>query len=70
MVDVPGGKERKTISVPFAEFRAADDSKDNNDHLDLDQVTQIVLMDVNALLGMTDGDNTLWIGNIRATNAK
>lgn len=70
LVDVPGGKERKTISIPFSEFKAGDDSKDNNDHLDLDQVNQVLVMDVNALLGMADGDNTLWIGNVRATAAK
>jgi len=48
------------------DFKAADDSHDNNDKLDLDQVNQVLILDVNGLLGMTEGDNTLWIGNLKA----
>ncbi len=70
MVDVAGGKALKTLTIPFADLKAADDSKDNNDKLDLDQVNQVLVLDVNALLNMTDGDNTLWIGSVRAITAK
>lgn len=67
LVDVPGGKQLKTLSFPFTEFKAGDDSHDTNDKLDLDQVNQVVIVDVDALLNMTEGDNTLWLGNIKAT---
>jgi hypothetical protein len=66
LVDVPGGKQLKALSFPFTEFKAGDDSHDTNDKLDLDQVNQIVIVDVDALLGMTEADNTLWLGNVKA----
>jgi len=70
MVDVPGGKTLKTITIPFIDFKAGEDSKDTNDKLDLDQVNQVLILDVNALLNMTEGDNTLWVGNVKAIQAK
>lgn len=70
LVDVPGGKQLKTLAFPFSEFKAADDSHDTNDKLDLDQVNQLVIIDGSGLLGMDEGDNTLWIGNVKVTAPK
>jgi hypothetical protein len=67
LVDVAGGKQLKTLSFPFTEFKEADDSKDSNGKLDLDQVNQVLIIDVDALLGMPEADNTLWIGNVKAS---
>jgi len=70
LMDVAGGKTLKTVTIPFIDFKAADDSKDTNDKLDLDQVNQVLILDVNALLNMTEGENTLWVGNVKAIQGK
>jgi len=70
LVDVPGGKQLKTLAFPFTEFKEADDSHDANGKLDLDQVNQLVIIDGSGLLGMEEGENTLWIGNVKVTAGK
>ncbi len=67
MVDVPGGNELKKISVPFSEMGAADDSKDSNGKLDAEQINQLVIIDIYGIAGIGEGDNTLWIGNVKAS---
>src|SRR5262249_32770382 len=67
LVDVPGGSQLKVISIPFAELGAAEDSKDTNGKLDLDQVNQLVIADIYGIAGMGEGDNTLWIGAVKAS---
>jgi hypothetical protein len=67
MVDVPGGKTPKEISVKFSEMLEADDSKDSNGKLDLAEVQQLVLMDLLAWIEMSERDNTLWIGGLKAS---
>ncbi len=54
----------------LAEFTAAQDSKDDNDKLDLDQVKQLVILDVTGWFGGADADNTLWLNNFRALKSK
>jgi hypothetical protein len=66
-VELPGNSGRADLTVKFADFKPAQDSKDDNNKLDLDQVVQIVFYDATGLLDNTDGDNTLWINNIKAT---
>ena len=63
---VPGEVKPKMVEADFAEFKPADDSKDDNDQLDLDQVKQIFIMDVAGMAGIGKGDNTLWLGRISA----
>ncbi len=67
-IDLPGSSEKKAITVNFADFNAADDSKDNNSKLDLDQVTQIMFIDFSGLAGAVDQDNSFWLNNLRASN--
>lgn len=66
-ITVPGNTERKEFRLAFVDFKAADDSKDSNNKLDLDQVHQILIIDASGLLDRADQDNTLWINGIRAT---
>jgi hypothetical protein len=66
-VYVPGGAAAKDFSVPFKDFMAASDSKDTNGKLDLENVYQILLLDPSGLLDQTEGDNTLWVGDLKAT---
>jgi hypothetical protein len=66
MIDIPGGKTPKEQSIKFAELIQSDDSKDSNGKLDLDDVKQILFMDLLAWVEMSERDNTLWIGNLKA----
>ncbi|GAB4453883.1 MAG: hypothetical protein OHK0029_07570 [Armatimonadaceae bacterium] len=68
VLDVPGGKTPKEFVVSFADFTPADDSKDDNNKLDLGEVHQVVLVDISGLLGSAKeaGENTLFINGLRA----
>lgn len=67
--ELPAGSTAREIPLPFAEFDAADDSKDDNNKLDLEKVRQILLIDATGLFGTPGQDNTLWIGKLRALPA-
>ncbi len=69
-IDLPGGPDRAEFSASLAELTAAQDSKDDNDKLDLDQVKQLVIIDVTGWFGGADTDNTLWLNNFRAVKSK
>lgn len=70
MVAVPGNSSLTEPSISFADFKAANDSKDDNNRLDLDQVTQLIILDASGLSDGADADNTLWINNIKVTRSK
>lgn len=74
--ETSGGKYNTTVELPAdtkpAEvrlvpmlFEVAQDSKDNNKKLDLDQVKQILIVDATGLLGGAVADNALWISKLR-----
>lgn len=63
-VDVPSGEERKQFKLPFADFKPADDAKDPNGKLDVGSIKTLNLIDATGMLGGTEQDNTLWIGNL------
>lgn len=67
VVDLPGDSEVKNLSFPFADFTPADDSRDSNNRLDLDQVHQVVFLDASGFLGVAEQENTLWINKLRAS---
>lgn len=67
IVEVPSAKERKDVAQAFTDFKAADDSKDDNGKLDLDQVKAILILDMGGLLEGAEVDDTLWISGLRAT---
>jgi hypothetical protein len=69
MMDVPAGASLKEFNLPFNEFRAADDSKDTNDQLDLDKVYQVIILDLAGPVGMapSDRENNFYVSRIRAT---
>ncbi len=62
-----GGNLVNTIDVNFADFKPAEDSKDKNQRLDLDQIEQIGFLDISGALGAPGGENTFNINNLRAT---
>jgi len=70
IVEIPGEKVVRNISVAFSDLKAANDSHDTNDKLDMDQINQLVIVDLSGPVDMADQDNTLWIGNLRASAAK
>ena len=70
MVSLDGGGVAKRVELPFSEFTASEDSKDDNGKLDLDQVKSILILDISGGLENADSDNTLWLGVIRAIGAK
>jgi hypothetical protein len=65
VVDVRGDGAPSLKTLPFANFKAADDSKDDDNKLDLDSVKQILFIDASGLLGAETGQNTLWLNQIR-----
>ena len=65
-VSVEGGSTAKSREIAFTDMKAADDSKDTNDKLDLDQVKQIVVLDIAGAVNQVDQENTLWLSNLRA----
>ena len=68
MVDVPADKERADIAQAFADFKPADDSKDDNATLDLNQIKSVMVLDLSGMIdNAADADNTLWISGLRAT---
>lgn len=69
-VEVPGGSALQKLSLKPAEFTEAEDSKDSNGHLDLDQVNQVLFLDASGLLDMADEDNTLRISSLRVSRAR
>jgi hypothetical protein len=69
-VSIPGDSRVQKLSLAFSEFTASGDSKDDNTRLDLDQVTQMLILDASGFTGVEEGDNTLWVSNLRASAAR
>jgi hypothetical protein len=69
-VEVPGESAVQKLSLKLADFTAAEDSKDTNDRLDLDQINQVVILDATGLADTVDQDNTLRISRLSASRAK
>lgn len=67
VVMIPAGSMKVDLDLPFANFKASDDSKDDNGRLDLDQVNQLLLLDASGIVDGADADNTLWLGNIKVS---
>lgn len=65
-IPLSGDATPTSIDLAFADFKAADDSKDDNDRLDLKQVKQIAVFDIAGMLAMSEGENTLWLKALRA----
>ncbi len=53
--------------IPWPDFRLADNSADENGKLDLDQVREITLVDLSAMLWQQSVTNTLYIGKLAAS---
>ena len=66
LIEVEGGSAINHITIDFKDLNAADDSKDDNGKFDADQVSQLVFLEVTGMIDRADGENTLWIGNLRA----
>lgn len=73
LVPVKADPKGQALSLATTDFEASNESHDANGRLDMDQVTQIGIMDMSGLMGApnpdsTDGaqDNTLHIGPITA----
>ena len=69
-VNLPGGSTKKEVTLSFADFKQADDSKDDNNKLDLDKVHQMLIIDISGLMGGMEQDNILWIGSLKVTAKK
>lgn len=69
-IEIKGGSERTDFVLNLADFKVAQDSKDSNDHLDADQIYQIVLIDLTGATESVDRDNTLWLNRLRAIFGK
>jgi len=63
-VNVPGDLRPFEVKLPWKEFTPSDDSKDDNNRLDLDQVNQLVILDATGFLQVADGPNTFWLSQL------
>ncbi len=61
-----GDGEARALSFGLSQFKPADDSRDDNGKLDMDQVQRVLVLDAAAVVPGAARDNTLWIGNITA----
>jgi hypothetical protein len=68
VVTLEGEKKLRKLTLPFAEFTQADDSKDDNGRLDKGTVKQIIIADLSFMAGGGSA-NTLWLGAVRAAKA-
>ena len=61
----PGDGEVKAHSFGVTQFQPSQESKDNNGKLNMEEVSQIILLDLAALNPQaTQTQNTVWIGDI------
>lgn len=63
-VDVPGKTVPTPLTLLFKDFKPAEDSKDDNNRLDIDQVKQLLILDLTGLIGQANAPNTLWLNRI------
>lgn len=56
------------IETPFSEFKLAEDSKDENGQLDLDQVNMLLIIDAGGFLPEAKGKRTLWVDEYEIAN--
>ena len=61
-----GDGKMHDFDLPLANFLPGEDSNDDNQQLDMNQVHQIVLLDTAFLNPVADGQNSLWLGEIKA----
>jgi hypothetical protein len=64
-VELPGESKAMDVRLANRLFTKSDDSKDDNAQLDLDQVQQILIMDASGLMAAGEGDNQLWLSDLR-----
>ena len=63
---IVGDGKLHNFDLQLADFLPSEDSKDANQQLDMNQVHQIVLLDTAFLNPAADGQNSLWLGEIKA----
>jgi hypothetical protein len=68
-VSIPGNSQAQKLSLALSEFTASADSMDDDGKLDLDQVTQLLILDLSGFTGVDEGDNTVRVSNLRAVKA-
>jgi hypothetical protein len=61
VVHVEGGGQLQGVEVPRTDFSLADDSTDENGHLDLEELKEILIADVSLVAGTAAPTNTLWL---------
>jgi hypothetical protein len=64
-VELPADTKPSEVRLVPALFAPTDDSKDDHKRLDPDQVKQIIFFDVTGLFGQPQGDNVLWLSDVR-----
>jgi len=67
IIQVPGDAQPKSMDVSLLDMAQADDSKDNDNKLDLDQIKQVLFIDATGFIGGVTGTNSLLLGKVRAT---
>lgn len=63
------GGQWQEVEAPFESFTLSDDSKDENGHLDLDQVRSILIADAAGFLSAGGADRTVWVSRFEIVNA-
>lgn len=64
MVEVPGLRAVRKLSLALSDFKPANESK--RDKIDLARVKQVLILDISGLLESVEQNNTLWLANLEA----
>ena len=64
MVQLPAGDGLVETGVSIAALKPDDDDEDENGRLDLDQVTELSIVEASSMVGQGVGWNTLWIDDV------
>lgn len=68
MVTVAAGNAPAPYSVSYGDFKLTDDTKDDNNRLDMEKVKSFTLADVAGLMGAAGPQkNTLWVAGIKGS---
>lgn len=54
----------RAVEAPFATFTLSDDSKDENERLDLDQIGTLVIADAGGFMPTAPTSRTLWVDDV------
>lgn len=69
VIEIPAGSAAGSFTVALSDLKVANDSKDSNDKLDTELISQILFVDLSGMADQVSQDNVLQIGKVTAKKA-